>query len=192
MGGRNSNARRAEAVYLFLILTGISLSIASILYSRIYRASVLSFEYVPVAAAQTPEDSVGISRVVVSSVGISVPVVMGYIQDDTWSIPKEAAAHLNTSALPGAKGNTVLYGHDTKEVFAKLESVGIGDQVRVELEGGGVAVYVVTEIQEVSPTDISWVLPTESEVLTLFTCTGLFDQRRLVIRAVPIETPAFI
>ena len=47
--------------------------------------------------------------------------------------------------------------------------------------------YKVWQIQTVYPSNVSTVAPTKKEVLTLFTCSGFFDEKRLIVKAIPVK-----
>lgn len=70
----------------------------------------------------------------------------------------------------------VLAGH-TPGGFEGLHLLRPGDQVIV-WDAHAVEVYVVQVMQVVPVSDTRWLMPTESETLTLITCAG--DQRLIV------------
>jgi LPXTG-site transpeptidase (sortase) family protein len=45
--------------------------------------------------------------------------------------------------------------------------------------------YKVREIKTVYPNDVTTVAPSKNEILTLFTCSGFFDEKRLIVKAYP-------
>lgn len=100
-----------------------------------------------------------------------------------WGLSPDKATYLLQSARPGNGGNTVIYGHNYKGIFAGLEKVAIGNIVTVRLENGQERKYMVTSKEEVDTADTSYIQPTDYEVLTLYTCSGVFNGKRLVVRA---------
>ncbi len=94
----------------------------------------------------------------------------------------------NTST-PGSGSNTVLVGHrfgyNNDGVFYHLDKLKIGDPVVLHWEGERFE-YTVTESFVVRADQVEIENPSQTELLTLYTCTPLWNPKdRLVIRAVP-------
>ena len=47
--------------------------------------------------------------------------------------------------------------------------------------------YKVNKITAVYPNQTQVIMPTKRETLTLYTCTGFYDEKRLIITAVPVK-----
>ena len=94
----------------------------------------------------------------------------------------------------GKRGNLVVAGHRTSW-FLPLEKIAAGDRVELEwfdAKQGGLRKrgYRVEIVAVVEPVDVSLLLPTEEDALTLITCYpfgyGAKSPQRFVARAVPI------
>lgn len=116
---------------------------------------------------------------------ISEDILPQVLEDGIWSVPATAAAHLITSAYPYEPNNIIVYGHNTWAVFAKLKNVQQTDIIKLTLANGSEREYEITEIIEVTPDKIEYLKPTQAEILTIYTCSGWMDSKRLIIRAVP-------
>lgn len=108
---------------------------------------------------------------------------------------KDGLAHFQGTSLPGAGGNTLIYGHSAVEsfftrnqdnpetIFTRLEDIEIGDEVTI-MKDGEEHSYRVTKKKIVSPSDFS-ILQTQSrkETVTLMTChpIGVPTNRLIVI-----------
>lgn len=113
-----------------------------------------------------------------------IPIKTGHFDKGEWELSKNEALYLESSGLPGKKGNIVIYGHNSKQVFSTLFDQKVGGIISLKSDKGEVFFYRVEQIQNVFPTDVSILSQqTEDQKLTLFTCTGLFDSMRLVITA---------
>lgn len=110
----------------------------------------------------------------------SVPVKPARAEGDSWQVFDDAAAWLADSAVVG-KGNTIIYAHNTSGLFGDLNMLEEGDVIRVG-QGDWWFDFRVAEVAEVRPDQVE-VLAGESERLTLYTCEGSFDQKRLVVYA---------
>ena len=100
----------------------------------------------------------------------------------------DLVGQLNNSVNPGQGGNVVLVGHNYDNgvwvwegVFINLKNLQPGDQITVFTEGGGEYQYLVRQTKKVpweSKNDnemqkhMKYIGPSETERLTLMTCSG--------------------
>ncbi|MBI3981065.1 sortase [Candidatus Microgenomates bacterium] len=124
-------------------------------------------------------------RLKIDSQKIDLPVFPASLELEKWSDTKEGVSFLNSSALPGEKGNSVFYGHNWANLLGNLNKVKRGDKIEVFLEGGKKYTYYIYSTSVVTPDQTHIILPTNDTRLTIYTCTGLFDSRRFVAVAVP-------
>lgn len=115
----------------------------------------------------------------------SVAVTTGYISLGRWFVDQHQATYLDISAKPGQPDNIVIYGHNKPQIFGILSQLNQGDAVMLKTENQNIHRYVIISKMVVNPEDITIAYPTNSEMLTLYTCTGLFDSKRLVLKAIP-------
>lgn len=151
-----------------------------------HKARVLSFSYIPPQVINVSKISDSPVEVIIPSIHIGIKVDPANIKDGVWEISRENATHLATSSIPGQMGNTVIYGHNLKRIFGNLPYVSIGQKVMVKTASGKIHNYVIKEKYFVKPDRVDLVSPTDEEELTLYTCWGLFDRERAVIKAKPI------
>ncbi len=116
---------------------------------------------------------------------IDLPVEEMSFGRDGWQVATNAASIASTSAHPGEHGNIVIYSHNLKRLFGNLSRVRVGDTITLSSEDGSSKVYSVRTRQIVNPDEIDALRPTYTETLTLYTCSGLFDSKRLVVQATP-------
>lgn len=137
------------------------------------------------------------TTVFIPSLGIYAPVITAIIRDRSWDISNlgTKVGYLQGTGWLGDNSNIVLSGHvemsdGRKGIFASLPEVQIGDEVVVSQNGENYH-YVVRELKYVDPSDLSVLYPTESETLTLITCSD-YDfwsnvyETRLVVIAAPV------
>jgi len=141
-------------------------------------ASLPTIDQSTVNAAFIPE------QVTISSI-IDVPIVVGDYVDDTWTDSKTEAIYYAGSATPLAGGNTIVYAHNTANLFGKLKQVKVGDVVALRLSDGTIRQYQVKSTQVVDPSNVEPLQPSQTEKLTLYTCSGFLDSQRLVVVAEP-------
>lgn len=98
------------------------------------------------------------------SVGISVPVYWG----SNAELLELGAVQTTASAVAGAGGNAVIDAH-VNTFFRDLDKLEVGDTVTLYTQYGRFT-YAVEKKIEFKETDKQYVLPTEEEQLTLYTC----------------------
>lgn len=110
----------------------------------------------------------------------------GALENGKWSIDQDTATYLSQSARPGEGGNIVLYGHNTREILGNIRALVPGEKITITSQDGSTHDYEVEWTKEVSAEDVSAIQPTETEFLTLFTCSGFLDSQRFIVRAKPV------
>ena len=127
----------------------------------------------------------------IPDLNIKLPIEQAEIIKGEWQVSEKNASHLAISGNPGENTNMVIYGHNKFNVLAKLKNAKKGSIISIKNTKGIVYKYIIKEISIVQPTELEVVMPTQTEILTLFTCTGFADSKRLVVRAIPSDTIGF-
>jgi sortase (surface protein transpeptidase) len=148
----------------------------------------------PVARSVAPEPSPSPTplgqgwRIRISRIGIDLPLKDGDPARDIalQRTPDGAAYRLAGSALPGTAGNTYVYGHARWAQFIGLWYAHLDDLIVISGPGTTLS-YRVTEIHpRVASDDITYLLPSDAERLTLQTSSGPnATDPRFVVVAVP-------
>ena len=123
------------------------------------------------------------TRIVISRLGIDLPVVRG----DGVDAPLGKAAHYPGTDWPGGGSNIYLYAHARDGMFISLWNAQIGDQIDLTLVGGATKTYIVSQIlPKVAWNAVQYLDPTPTEQLTLQTCTSYENTApRFLVIAVP-------
>jgi len=121
-------------------------------------------------------------RVMIPEVQLDVavkdaPIVKGY-----WTVFADRAGFGLGSSYPEDEGNTVIFAHARERLFQPLKEAKVHQSVYV-LTGTRWYHYEITEIREVLPNQKEVIAPTDDATLTLYTCTGFSDSKRLVVIA---------
>lgn len=111
------------------------------------------------------------------------------VQGDSPAQLREGPGHRPGTPLPGAKGNSVVYGHDSEwgSPFGNLRRIETGSRLFVEPRSGGqVVAYDVIGVHRVPDSRVAGYLgPSNDYRLTLVTdALGRFSRERLVVVAV--------
>jgi LPXTG-site transpeptidase (sortase) family protein len=125
------------------------------------------------ASAAAPADTM--MYLSVPAMGISdIPVVEGTSEASL----SQGVGHMTGTGYPWVPGsNTYIAGHrigypgtPSDHVFWNLPNLGQGDQIVLTDSNGTAYTYAVSEIFEVSPSDLSVTAPTGGDVVSLQTC----------------------
>jgi LPXTG-site transpeptidase (sortase) family protein len=119
-------------------------------------------------------------RIVIPKLGIDIAIVEAPLVQGSWEVSQRNANHGEGSAYPGQKGNMVIFAHARIHLFLPLHAISKNDDIYV-LTDKKWYVYSVNDIIQVVPTQTTLINPTSDERLTLFTCSGFSDEKRLIV-----------
>jgi len=114
---------------------------------------------------------------------ITVEVTAGGYEDGKWILDGNYVLYLPTSDKLGQGGNTILYAHSRDKLFGNLKKVSIGDQVILGDANGKIYNYSIYSMEYVRPYQMEKIDTNLKDTVTLFTCDGWFDEKRLVVKA---------
>ena len=120
----------------------------------------------------------------VPSANIALPIIPASIADGKWEDTKQGVSYLSNSPVPGHVGNSILYGHNWPTLLGNLSKVKPGDTISVSFTSGDTKKFTVRFVTIVTPDETHILNQTDDKRLTLYTCTGWFDSKRLVVTAV--------
>ena len=119
----------------------------------------------------------------VESAGINIAIAPGLIREGEWTLYDDKAAWLSSSSVPGL-GNVIIYAHNREGQFAHLDRAEVGDKIVLAYKSNPL-IYKIEDIKKVEPGDVGAIL-SDKDQLTLYTCEGTFDEKRLIVIAKPI------
>lgn len=167
--------------FLILLLGILLLSYGGFNY---YKVRILSFKSTPMETSQVQGELP--VQITIPSINIDMPVETGSIKNGVWEISYNSPTFLLSSARPGTGGNIVIYGHNKKAIFGNLPYLSLGQKIYIKDAKGSIRAYEAYQKDFVEPNRIDLVSPTNKEELTIYTCWGLFDRQRVVIKAKPL------
>lgn len=124
------------------------------------------------------------TRIIIPGLSIDLPIVEAKVVNGYWEVFETTASHGLGSAYPGQLGNTVIFAHTQAGLFLLLRDIKVGNVVYV-LTNDRWHRYKTTDVKTVAPNQVEVIAPTNDETLTLFTCSGFLDSKRLVVVAKP-------
>lgn len=138
-------------------------------------------------------------RVTISKINVSAPVVFdepSFNEAKVQLALRRGVLHYGSTAVPGQKGNAVLFGHSSgqlwapgsyKFVFTLLDKLEKDDKIIVDYKGTRY-IYKVTDKKVVDPSDLRVLDQTATPTLSLITCTPVGTSKyRLVVHAEQIS-----
>lgn len=124
------------------------------------------------------------SRIIIPGLKIDLPIVEAKVVNGLWELSETSASHGVGSANPGEFGNTVVFAHARDELFGPLRNIKQGNIIYI-LTKDRWHKYEVKQTKLVEPNEVQVIAPTPDETLTLYTCDGFLDSKRLIIVAKP-------
>lgn len=117
----------------------------------------------------------------IPSLNINLQVIDGFYnpKNGEWTLTNDKAQYATPSVEPNnTRGDTLIYGHYRREVFAYLHLIKPGAIVTVTTDNGHVFTYKFVSTEALDPTDTSIFNYQGAPRLTLQTCSGAFFQHR--------------
>lgn len=175
-------------------------------YNRVFVAQVKAYVSPGAISPQNiildPTASVAVGpepKLIIPKINVEAPVVYGInslAEATVQNALKDGVVHYpvpGASSLPGEKGNNVIIGHSSNDVFddgkykfvfVQLDKLEPGDTFYLHY-GGLRYTYSVTKKEVILPTEINkLILPADRPVATLITCTPIGTaEKRLVVYA---------
>lgn len=122
------------------------------------------------------------NRILIPKSEIDLEIKPANVVKGKWEVFDDKAGFGMGSATPEEMGNSVIFAHAKEGQFLNLKNVKPNDEILVFTHNNWFS-YKVNEIKEVKPTDVSVIAPTDDSTLTLFTCSGFADSKRLIVVA---------
>lgn len=120
----------------------------------------------------------------IKSLNLRLPLLPAKIKDGKWETTTLGVSYLIDAPLPGETGNSILYGHNYPNLLRKLNQVKIKDTIYIIYANGQKKAFIVKLITTVTPLQIQVLKNTKDKRITLYTCTGFLDSKRLVVVAI--------
>ncbi len=121
------------------------------------------------------------TRLVIDDIALDQPLIpVGLDADSAPIVPKHDAGWFTESATPGQGENIVLWGHalrfrdqpDVPAPFGRLNQLKPGARMLLYDAMGKAYAYTITHQLLVTPDQVTYILPTGKERVTLVSCIG--------------------
>lgn len=125
-------------------------------------------------------------RIIVPSYKVDLSIVEAQVVNGYWELSETTASHGVGSANPGEIGNTVIFAHARDELFGPIRYIKKDEDIYILTKDRWFR-YRVAETKLVDPSQIEHIKSSDAEELTLFTCSGFLDTKRLIVHAKPLR-----
>ena len=117
-----------------------------------------------------------------SELNLGLPVFPGEIKANRWPVTSKGVIYLSSSS----SSNTIIYGHNWPNILGHLKDAQVGQEIIVRYQSDQVRNFKISHIKIVGPNATEILQPATEDQLTLYTCTGFLDSKRLVVVAKPV------
>ncbi len=109
---------------------------------------------------------------------------VGVTVNGNWTdLDDRSMVHWSGSPAPGGKGNVIIAFHREPD-YQNIDQLAVGETVTIQDRSCQTYVYTITQRWDLAPSDVTQLVPTGGQELTLITCTPWWqDYDRLVWRA---------
>ncbi|MBU0708923.1 sortase [Patescibacteria group bacterium] len=123
-------------------------------------------------------------RISIPSINLTLPVrYVPLNEQGTWQVHEAVANYAaGTSYVNNERGNVGIFGHDRLNALHLVKDLVIGNEIRLKIDAYE-AIYLVEEIFNTVPENVSVFDQTDTPIVTLVTCDGDFSKLRYVVRA---------
>lgn len=172
---------------LQVVVFGMTALTVALLAAKIYPSGLFKHPYIPSVAAQKAIKSIPTPKtppaaISIPAISLNLPIAKAAIVNNQWILYDDRVSWLATSQIAG-QGNVILYAHNRDKLFGSLKNLEIGQEITLQQDGKNYA-YQVIQKRKVTPHDVDAILSNNNQ-LTLYTCDGSFDQKRLIVIALP-------
>lgn len=169
---------------LFVFLGIVSLFYSGLLLYKHFTPGRLTFSSLPKTQVRSTNQLQPV-RLDIPSLRLSLAIFPAKITDHVWETTDKGVSYLSSSVIPGAKGNSILYGHNYTNILGTLPAIKPGAKLMITFADGEKKIFIVETTAVIAPTDDSILKPSEHATVTIYTCTGFLDNKRFVAKAIP-------
>lgn len=139
---------------------------------------------IPVGANYSSNENIQLpDQIEIPAINISLPIVATKIQGNDFATSSYGVNYLVDSSLPGQNGNSIFYGHNWPKLLGNLKKAERGDIIALKYASGETKTFAIDLITIISAKNAKINTKSDSKILTLYTCTGFLDTKRLIITA---------
>ena len=121
-------------------------------------------------------------RIKIESINVDLPVEVTTLSNSNWEYSDTSVLFMKQSGDLPSKGNKILYGHNYPNLLKNLKDLKQGDLIKL-YSGNKDYNYIVKSASTVTSDQTHILFQTEDDRITIFTCSGFLDSKRIVVFA---------
>lgn len=121
------------------------------------------------------------TQLIIKKLSIDLAIYPAKINKQRWETTTQGVSWLASTPLPGEKGNSVIYGHNWLNLLGNILFIKPGNQIEIIFQDGSRKTFIAERSAIVSPSNVSVLNQSDDKKITLYTCIGLFDEKRFVV-----------
>ena len=133
--------------------------------------------YKTIEVPQTTSN-VGYNRLRIAKLNVDLPIFPGAVTDGLLSTIDYG---VQTLEHPKTGTNLIIYGHNWPNLFGTLNKLQKGDAIVIISDVGVQRLFLVEGSYEVTPNQTHVTKQTQDKRITLITCSGFMDSKRLIV-----------
>ena len=121
--------------------------------------------------------------ILIDDLGIKLPIFPAKLENGKWEATTKGVSYRVDSPVPGETGNSILYGHNWPSILGSLPKAKPGQEIVILYSDGTNQRFTIKYLQVVTPQQTEILAATTDSRLTLYTCVGFADSKRLIVVA---------
>lgn len=121
---------------------------------------------------------------IIRDLGIELDIYPESIINGKWKATDKGVSYLSSTSIPGEIGNSIIYGHNWKNLLGNLVKAKPGQIVEIIYPDGSIKKFEVKYTQVVTSDQTQILNQSEDIRITLYTCIGFLDTKRFVVTAI--------
>lgn len=180
---QNKFTRLLEIIFVVSGIFCIFLS-AFLIFQRYY-PKTSSFQNINAVSYST--ENVLPLKIAIPSLDIALKIVPAKYINGNFQTITDGISYLDSTPIPGDKGNSILYGHNWTSLLGSLPKIKTGDEIKIVLTNGQTKTFVVKFTTTVDPSQTQILAESSDSRITIYTCNGFLDSKRFVAVAFPVK-----
>lgn len=176
---------RIAAAKILLFISLVCFASASYLIFKKYRNQNVVFDDKTIAQTISNQSIKRPVFIKIRTLGISLPIIESEIVGNKWETTDKGVSFLKNSPIPGQIGNSILYGHNFPGLLGNLKKIQRGNEIEIVFDDNSSQKFVVRDFTTTKPENLHVLNQTKDRRITLYTCTGFLDSKRLIVTATP-------
>jgi len=126
-------------------------------------------------------------KISIPSLDIALKIVPAKYINGNFQTITDGVSYLDSTPIPGNKGNSILYGHNWTSLLGSLPKIKTGDEIKIVFSNGETKTFIVKYTTTVDPSQTQILAESLDSRITIYTCSGFLDSKRFVAVAFPLK-----